>query len=747
MATRVTGLTSGLDTEALVSAMVMNYRAKQTKAEQSQASLQYKIDALKSVNSDVYGLYSAADKLRWSSAYTLKNTTVSDSTKAKVSAAATAVNGTQTLEVKELAQAAYLTGDVVKSKSGGLSTGSKLSDIYTDKGSFEGGSISVTVKGKEKSISLTEGMTASDLVNKLKDAGLNASFDEKNGRFFVSSKESGSDKGFSIVANDGNGLESLKALGLYYSDSSTEAIYGKWAGMYEENMETPEIWNPSDEWKKFVEDQYASKVITYENRATSLANQYNSATEAIAKNDKDMEDFRKKVNTDDEQFTDSESMLGKAEELKTERDGMDKYAAYREEIKGTDEDGNEIVTGYKYDIDKMKADAKDADKTFSEDDLKEFTDRESRIKLLEDTGKNMARYEKANEDNNEVLKKAEGKVRIEDGKAFALKDGEEGFDKIIEEVDADNESAKATLSESLRSRVVESESMLSSIGEKGAAFIPGSDAIINLNGAEYTSSGNSFSINGLNIEVTGKTKPGEAISLTTSTDTQGIYDKIKDFFTQYNDVVNKMSKLYNAASSKGYDPLTADQKAVMSETEVTLWENKIKDSILRRDGTIGGIINSMTGAMAAGFDINGKTYTLSSFGIKTLGYFGAEKNEKYAYHIDGDQDDATVSGNSDKLMAAIMSDPETVVNFFQKLSSNLYDSLNAKMKSTSLSSAYTIYNDKEMASEYSSYTKTISKWQSQVATMEEYYYKKYAAMESTLTKLQGQTSQMSSYFG
>lgn len=739
MATRVTGLTSGLDTEALVSAMVMNYKAKQTKAEQGQASLQYKLDALKAVNKDVYSLYSAADKMRWSSAYTLKGTSISDSTKAKVSAAATAVNGTQTLEVKELAQAAYLTGDVVKSK-GTLSGSSKLSDLYTDKGSFSGGSISVTVNGKEKTIELTEGMTANELAAKLKDAGLNANFDEKNGRFFVSSKESGSEKGFSIVANNSNGLESLKALGLYYTDSSTTSTYEKWANKYESGMEDPDTWVPSSDWESYIDDQYASKKITYDSRAENLAKQYNNAKAAFEKNQKDMVKFFEAVDTDDEKFHDSGEMLDKAQALKEELETGDKFAAYRTEIKDTDDEGNETVR-YEFKTEDM-----------SEDELKEFNEIQSRIKLLNKNGNELKKYEDANVENQKVMDNVRDKVTIEtdaDGKekASALKEGDTGYDDIITEVDADNESARKTLSDNLRNRVVESRSMLSSVGKSGAAFIAGSDAVINLNGAEYTSSGNSFSINGLNIEVTGKTKVGEPITITTNTDTQGIYDKIKDFLTQYNDIINKMSKMYNAASSKGYDPLTSEQRASMSETDINLWENKIKDSILRRDSTIGGIINSMTSAMTGGFEINGKTYNLSSFGIGTLGYFSAEKNEKYAYHIDGDQDDATVSGKSDKLMAAIMSDPEAVIGFFQKLSSNLYDSLNAKMKSSSLSSAYTIYNDKEMASEYSSYTKTISKWQNQVSTMEEYYYKKYAAMESTLTKLQGQTSQMSSYFG
>ena len=49
-------------------------------------------------------------------------------------------------------------------------------------------------------------------------------------------------------------------------------------------------------------------------------------------------------------------------------------------------------------------------------------------------------------------------------------------------------------------------------------------------------------------------------------------------------------------------------------------------------------------------EINGKKYSLSSFGIKTGGYFTSGDNEKSIFHIDGDSKDSTSSGNTDKLI-------------------------------------------------------------------------------------------------
>ena len=68
----------------------------------------------------------------------------------------------------------------------------------------------------------------------------------------------------------------------------------------------------------------------------------------------------------------------------------------------------------------------------------------------------------------------------------------------------------------------------------------------------------------------------------------------------------------------------------------------------RRDDSLESLISSMTTAMSKGYEVNGKTYYLTSFGISTLGYMNSAKNEQYAYHINGDEDDSATSGKEDK---------------------------------------------------------------------------------------------------
>lgn len=310
---------------------------------------------------------------------------------------------------------------------------------------------------------------------------------------------------------------------------------------------------------------------------------------------------------------------------------------------------------------------------------------------------------------------------------------------------------------------------------KRATKIDGSDAAIVLNGVVYTSSSNNFSINGLSISVNAVTdsvdlskaktngsldadkisdmlvntplNDSEAISITTSTDTQGIYDKIKDFITSYNNIINKMTKLYNADSAGNYEPLTDDEKSEMSDSEIEKWETKIKDSLLRRDSTLSTVMSAMTTAMSGGATVNGKTYFLSNFGISTLGYMNAAENEQNAYHIDGDEDDENTSGNTDKLMTALNSDPDTVMDFMKQMATNLYNAIDKQMTSTTLRSKYSIYNDKEMTTQYKNYTTTIKEWETKISDKEDYYYKKFSSMESALSKLNSQTSSLSGLIG
>lgn len=284
-------------------------------------------------------------------------------------------------------------------------------------------------------------------------------------------------------------------------------------------------------------------------------------------------------------------------------------------------------------------------------------------------------------------------------------------------------------------------------GISGATYIKGQNAQITLNGAVFESDNNVFEINGLTFTALNETN-GKNVTVTTQQDTDGIYDMIKNFLKEYNSIINEMDKLYNADSTKGYEPLTDDEKDSMSESEIEKYEQKIKDSLLRRDSSVYNISSVLKQTMMQGVEVNGKTMYLTNFGIETLSYFTAADNEKNAYHIDGDPDDSDTSGNEDKLKSMIATDPDTVISFFTKLSQNLYTEMFEQSKSIEGYRSFgSFYDDKKMKSDYEDYTSKIKDLEDKLADYEDKWYAKFAAMETALAKMQSNASAVTGLLG
>ena len=167
MAIRLSGMNSGLDTDSIVKALVSGYTTKKEKYEKAQTKLGWKQESWKSLNTKVYSLYSNISNLRFSSAYNLKKTSVSDTTKATVTASSTAPNGTQSLKIKETAKAGSLTGAQINATS----SKTTLAQLGYTGGDAQ---INVNTGSTTKTITLSATSTMSDVEKQLKEAGLNA---------------------------------------------------------------------------------------------------------------------------------------------------------------------------------------------------------------------------------------------------------------------------------------------------------------------------------------------------------------------------------------------------------------------------------------------------------------------------------------------------------------------------------------------------------------------------------------------
>ena len=888
MAIRLSGMASGLDTDSIVQALVSSYSYKKSKYEKAQTKLGWTQEAWKSLNTKVYSLYSNVSNLRFSTAYSLKKTSVSDSTKASVKAGSSAPNGTQTLKITNTAKAGYLTGEEINASS----SSTTLAQL-----GYTGGDAKINVNTKDgtKSITLSATSTMSDVEKQLKEAGLNASYDSTYKRFYISSKDTGVENDFTLTGANASGATALYKLGIAVGTSASnpysqyDSLYGGGdAGTQAKIEEAVKAYrDASSNIKKYTEQSNnLLNAITYSTAYSDVQDFYSSLSGTKTESGADIDTAKLETlaklgsgrdsaiitkNSDGTYTTYSKTTAKDADGNTVYKSEDGKYLSAEERYtnggktykKNSDgayvevnSDGSEgdKYTGNTADLTKsvtyhtvsetksyVSKGADDTETTYTKVDDKTYTDAAGKKYVKRDDGKYYAEDAAADStDGITITEKVEytsgAAVSNADAAADAYKDITKNIDEkalktytsnlstvtafektkdkelsdsdeysitsltsaikaayadggktavsaliagngtesngyaakvgtlttqidseqkildnntLVKDLASIEDTTSATYTATLKNLVetVDSAHDLASTAQynTNANKVTAEDAKIVLNGVEYTGSSNSFTVNNLTIDALATTGNDE-ISITTSTDTQGIYDKVKDFLTEYNNIINEMTKLYNASSSKGYEPLTDDEKDAMSDKEIEKWETKIKDSLLRNDTTLDGVMSAMTSAMSKGVEINGKKYSLSSFGIHTLGYLKAADNEQNAYHIDGDEDDTNTSGNADKLMKAISEDPDTIMQFMQQVATNLYTAIGDKMKSTSLSSSFTIYNDKQMTTQYSDYTKLIKEWETKISDKEDYYYKKFSSMESALTKLNSTQSSLSGYF-
>lgn len=615
MAMRMSGLMSGMDTESIVQQLVEAKSTKVTKAKNSQTKLEWKQDIWKGLNSKLKTLQSKLNDLRFSSGYAKKTTKVSNSNAVSVLTSDSAVNGVQQLEINQLAKTAYMTGGRILTRDEKLNLDEiKAGDMISFASSSDTKNFKISIYDEEgntvneSEFSVTSETKVTDLLKQLRDMGLKADYDELQNRIVYSSPDNKAHVSFS--GNDGD----LLAPGTKRS-TGTEVTALTQLGdlmLFDKDESGKEI---SKRLKVKAGDNEVNITLT---SSTTISD-----------------------------------ILTKMREAGVNANFDAKQERFFISGKESGADGNFTITS-------------------------------------NDT------------DALEALGLAEKKVKNEDG----------------------------------------TESNV------GVTYISGQDAKITLNGAEFTNKNNTFEINGLTIVAQNETTPGELITLTTQQDTDGIYDKIKDFFKTYNEVINEIDKLYNASSAKDYEPLSDDEKYKMSETEIEKYEQKIKDSLLRKDENLGAIGNALKKVMLKSFSANGHTMNLTNFGIETLSYFTAPDNERNAFHINGDKDDTSVSANEDKLKQMIASDPDTVISFFTQLTQSLYTEMNERSKAVEGTRSFgSFYDDKKMKSDYDDYKSKIKKLEDKLAAYEDKWYKKFAAMETAMAKMQQNASAVTGMLG
>lgn len=723
MGIRMSGLMSGLDTESIVGALMSAQSLKKTKVTRAKTKLEWKQTKWADLNTKLKKLYNEyVTKMQLQSSYETKKASVSDPTKVNVKAGTAAVNGSYSLEVKNIATSQYLTSAQINASS----TSDKLVDVDPTLLNKE---ITVTTGDKTTKFTVGADTTIADFTKALNDAGVNANFDTAQKRFFISSKDSGLNSAFSITtsavtAAEVNGRQAIRDAVGYNSmttanrkivDEAMTALQTSGVGTDEYNKALDSLAKAASDTKKAAATSaattymkaklYAENYAEYETKAKeALKSEYydesgnllpgkdeeNYNAQVAAKADEDTTSFvNAKIGSDSDVKLQIEAA---AFDGKTEADINALDAKALKKYYTPEGAASPVVQGFSGTSSFSEADIRAGLSTVASD-YASITDRNDALAQSALTGIGLA----------DVVVAADGTVTVNGGA---------------------NDSTNATI-------------------PSGMALIAASDSKIILNGAELTSSSSTVVANGLEIELTGLTEKDKPITFSVSTDVDGIYDLVKGFLKEYNSIMKEMNELYNAESAKGYEPLTSEQKEAMTDEDVKLWEDKIKNSLLRRDSTLNGIMSSMRSAMTTQVSYNGKTYSLASFGIMT----STDYTEGGLFHIYGDADDATYADKDDLLKKALIEDPDAVVNVLSEIFTGLRTTMSEKMAGNQYSSALTFYDDIKMKDDLKNYEKEIKNWEKKLAEMEDAYYKKFTLMEQAMAKLQSQQSSLAGLLG
>ena len=193
--------------------------------------------------------------------------------------------------------------------------------------------------------------------------------------------------------------------------------------------------------------------------------------------------------------------------------------------------------------------------------------------------------------------------------------------------------------------------------------VRGQDAIVAVKYAgsdqevELPRDSNTFTVDGLTIALKGefgykKNDAGElerdhsvdAVEINASVDVDKLMDTIKSFVADYNAIVDLVNGELTTKHDRDYDPLTSDQKAELSETEISKWETKAKEGLLYGDSDLRSLSMDLRVVVSGGL-------------LVEFEKIGINLSSSYS-------DNGKLSIDESKLRAALETDPEKVQNLF-----------------------------------------------------------------------------------
>lgn len=157
--------------------------------------------------------------------------------------------------------------------------------------------------------------------------------------------------------------------------------------------------------------------------------------------------------------------------------------------------------------------------------------------------------------------------------------------------------------------------LLTAMGLTAGQETAGQDAVLTVDGQQIVRSSNTVEIDGVRIEL--KETSNEKITIDLKHDASDLKEHIKKFVEDYNAMLDLANGLIKEKIFSDFPPLSEEQKAEMTETQIKQWEEKAKSGQLRADKILIGLTSKLQ-AMIASTAVEG--FSLYSMGIRTTGY-------------------------------------------------------------------------------------------------------------------------------
>ncbi|MDL2224995.1 flagellar filament capping protein FliD [Eubacteriales bacterium OttesenSCG-928-M02] len=273
----------------------------------------------------------------------------------------------------------------------------------------------------------------------------------------------------------------------------------------------------------------------------------------------------------------------------------------------------------------------------------------------------------------------------------------------------------------------------------------GKDAIMHLwdnanpgQSIEVRRSTNSFTVDGIGFTLKETTADNANIKFNIERDHDATIDKIMGFVDAYNTLVEDLYGKTSEKVNRSYDPLTDEEKSLMSEKEVEKWEELAKSGQLRNDSYTTNLLSTMRAAFYTPVEAAGGLMG-ADIGITTSNYYSGGK----------------ITVDKDKLRAALEKNPDQVTALFTS-SSTSEDGAVKNANSgivTRIRDAMVNYTDTVTDVALASNSRQVREAEDRLDQLEDWilaqedkYWRQFTAMETALSSLNSQSSWLSNMF-